>query len=327
MSFQQTFIDILKSKIPSHISLVDEIAELLVVSKDSAYRRLRGDTPLTLDEAVKISLHFDISPAALLEQATDLIPFKFNKLYGENNGFLQYIQQMTAVIKQVTAVGGHIIYAAEDIPVFRNFRYKNLTAFKVFYWSKSVLDSEGFKGKKFSKNMVHPDIFAAAEELNKAYSDVKSTEIWAEETVNSTIRQIEYYASSFQFESKDEAFLVLEDLSLLVKELEEQAENGNKSSNPHTQNFKLHDSEVLIGNNSIIVEGLDKPIVFLGYNTFNSVSTRDYGFHAETEKWMNNLIKRSTLISGVSEKQRFHFFKRLNGAISKCRERIDKQEY
>jgi len=29
-----------------------------------------------------------------------------------------------------------------------------------------------------------------------------------------------------------------------------------------------------------------------------------------TELWLNNIIKKSTLISGVSEKQRYQFFKK-----------------
>ncbi len=329
MSFQTTFIEVLKTKLPKHISLVDELSELLSISKDSAYRRLRDETPLTLDEAVQISLHFDISPAALLEQATELIPFKYNKLYGESGSFKLYIQQMTALISAVNKAGGEIIYAAEDIPIFHHFRYPKLACFKIFYWSKSVLDLEAFNGKKFDDSMIHPEIMEAAEELHKVYCKSKSTEIWAYESINSTLRQIEYYASSYQFNSKEEALNIVEELSDLIAHIEKQAEQGNKlfDQGGSEQNYKLFDSEVLIGNNTILIKGLPKPVIFISHNTFNSLSTRDKAFYEETSHWMDNLLKRSTQISGASEKFRFRFFKRLNNSIAQSKEKIEQMEF
>ncbi|MGZ3753403.1 MAG: helix-turn-helix domain-containing protein [Mucilaginibacter sp.] len=47
---QQLFFNHIRSKLPSHLSFVDEVAELLNISNDSAYRRIRGEKPLGLDE-------------------------------------------------------------------------------------------------------------------------------------------------------------------------------------------------------------------------------------------------------------------------------------
>lgn len=325
MSFQTTFIEVLKTKLPEHISLVDELADLLNISKDSAYRRIRNETPLSLDEAVQISLHFDISPATLLDQATDLVPFKYNKLYNSSGGFKQYIQQMTALIDSVVQAEGEIVYAAEDIPIFHHFKFPKLAAFKIFYWSKSVLDLEEFHGKPFSANLIHPEIMTASQQLHNVYTACQSTEIWAEESINSTLRQIEYYAHSYQFANKEDALEILDELQALIKELQRQAESSNKRHDKGQKhsNFKLFDSDVLIGNNSILIKGIPKPIVFISHNTFNSLSTRDLAFYEETSQWMDNLIKRSTQISGGGEKLRFRFFKRLHDAIESSRATIN----
>ena len=40
----------------------------------------------------------------------------------------------------------------------------------------------------------------------------------------------------------------------------------------------------------------------------NGLSVSDEDFCKETENWLHNLIKRSTLISGASEKERHKFF-------------------
>ncbi len=44
----------LNAKIPAHVSMAEEVAELLEISTDSAYRRINGSKPLLLEEALKI---------------------------------------------------------------------------------------------------------------------------------------------------------------------------------------------------------------------------------------------------------------------------------
>jgi hypothetical protein len=58
---QIQIIQQLKTKIPSDKSVVDELATILDVSTDSAYRRIRGEKLLTIDELHKLSIHFKLS--------------------------------------------------------------------------------------------------------------------------------------------------------------------------------------------------------------------------------------------------------------------------
>jgi len=47
---QLQFFNHLKSILPSHISMVDELTDLLDLSYDSVYRRIRGEKPIDLNE-------------------------------------------------------------------------------------------------------------------------------------------------------------------------------------------------------------------------------------------------------------------------------------
>ncbi|HNJ27903.1 MAG TPA: helix-turn-helix domain-containing protein, partial [Ferruginibacter sp.] len=58
---QLQFFQHIRSILPEHISLVDEIAGLLDISNDSAYRRIRGEKQISLDEMQKLSVHYKIS--------------------------------------------------------------------------------------------------------------------------------------------------------------------------------------------------------------------------------------------------------------------------
>ncbi|MBA2329659.1 MAG: hypothetical protein H0V91_08575, partial [Flavisolibacter sp.] len=58
---QDTLFQRIKEKLSPNQSLADVISEILFVSNDSAYRRIRGETPLVLEEAQLLCQHFDIS--------------------------------------------------------------------------------------------------------------------------------------------------------------------------------------------------------------------------------------------------------------------------
>jgi hypothetical protein len=55
---QKAFLARVKSVVPNNVSFVDELAELLNTSNDSAYRRLRAETLLSIDEIALICAHF-----------------------------------------------------------------------------------------------------------------------------------------------------------------------------------------------------------------------------------------------------------------------------
>ena len=48
-SAQTILMERIKDALPSNMSLVDELADLLQVSNDSAYRRMRGETALSIE--------------------------------------------------------------------------------------------------------------------------------------------------------------------------------------------------------------------------------------------------------------------------------------
>ena len=58
---QNQLFNQIKDRLPENLSLVDEIADLLEISNDSAYRRIRGDKALEFEELGKLAKHFKIS--------------------------------------------------------------------------------------------------------------------------------------------------------------------------------------------------------------------------------------------------------------------------
>ncbi len=58
---QDEIFQAIKEKLPSDVSLAFEISNLLGISQDCAYRRIRGEKSLTVDELYILKEFFELS--------------------------------------------------------------------------------------------------------------------------------------------------------------------------------------------------------------------------------------------------------------------------
>jgi hypothetical protein len=329
-SVQQEFIKRLRDLTPASHSLADEIADLLKVSNDSAYRRIRGDTALTLDEVSILCKHYNISLDTFRSEYTGTVTFSYRPLSNNEDAFDAYFESILKDLKKIQSFPTReIIYAAEDIPVFHYYQFPELTAFKIFYWTKSVLNIPSFEGKKFRPEMVDKRFIHMAREIFDAYVSIPSTEIWNEETTSGMLKSIEFYWESGLFADKQVALQIIDQLSEMLQYLQKQAEHSSKfipaegkKNAEFENNFNLYNSEVMIGNNCILVHAGNSKASYLSYHTFNSMVTTNAEYCEETDQWLKNLIRKSVLMSGVAEKQRYRFFRDAQEAVDRLRAKI-----
>jgi hypothetical protein len=322
-NFQTLWNEILLKHAPANISIAREISELLDISQDSAYRRLRNETDYTLDEAAKIANHFNLPLEALNNERHSIVSFKTNPLNSDSNSYREYLSNMLANMKRLESFeSAEIFFGAEDIPVFYHYSQPALMKFKMVYWLKSLLLVPEFQNRHFEEIELPEDFITLASDIFKSFSKIHSTEVWTAETALSTIKQIRFYWDAGFFEKLDTLLSVINDLEASIRVIQKQAETGHKFSSNGTMtasNYKLFVSDVMIGTNSIFVKANDFRTSFISYSTFNFMQTTNAEFNAQNEMWMNNLISRSTLISLVSEKQRNQFFKSIYKLLEELR--------
>jgi len=325
---QKKLLTEIAGRIPENLSLVDILSELLEVSNDSVYRRLRGDTNLSIQETAKICSHFNISFDSVCNlDLTKTVSFQYNVLKSESD-YLKYLISIRDDMRKIAlAPDGQIIYAAEDIPLFHNFRFPELAAFKVFYWLKSVINDEVYKDMKFHRDCISQHIKNICDEIYKLYEKIPSIEIWSDVTPVSLLMQIDYFWHSGIFQDAEEAKcickLAREAFDIMEKQAELSRKNDLDKDFPAAeQNFSLYQSGIEIGNNTILVRVGDQDTLYLTHNTFNKIVTRDRVFCNETEAWINNLIRKSSLLSGIAEKQRYQFFKNIRLKFQRIEDEI-----
>ncbi|MGB5006036.1 MAG: helix-turn-helix domain-containing protein, partial [Ferruginibacter sp.] len=72
---QLRFFQYIKTKVPANASFVDEIADLLNISNDSAYRRIRADKPISFEELQKLCVQYKVSLDQFLNLQSDAFIF------------------------------------------------------------------------------------------------------------------------------------------------------------------------------------------------------------------------------------------------------------
>jgi hypothetical protein len=321
---QEFLFQRIKELIPPDASMVDVVSGILHVSTDSAYRRIRGETPMVLDEVKQLCQHFKISLDQLLNVQSGATLFRSIRINAETYNYEAYLKDL---LKQMQHVAGfiqkEIIYLSKDVPIFHNFYYQPLIAFRYFFWMKTILCKPEFANRGFEMNCVTPEVIALSHELSKGYNNIPSTEIWNTECINSAILQVEFYKDSGYFSNAADIKAVYDSLEETILHLKHQVEFGCKfmpGENPHSKknNFKFFFNRVALGDNTILVITDRVKTVFLNYDVLNYMTTRDESFCGPCYNDLQNLMKRATMISETSEKQRNIFFGIL---LSKIRDR------
>lgn len=327
MDYQGSFIQVMKKSVPANMHLAEEVSRALGISADSAYRRLRGETDFTLNETVKLCMHFGIPLEALNSEMEDVVTFRINNILGNGNSFSTYLDSLDRDLTWLAKFDDSMLYyAAEDIPVFYHFFFPRLSRFKMIYWTKSILNVPQYQGMKVEDVELPTDWAEKVAVITPKYQRIPTTEIWNEDTIKSTLQQVKFYWEAGFFSQTDTLLDVLEDLLLLIEMASKQAEVGRKY-NPHKGTFtdtpfSLYISDLMIGNNHVYMSCGERDSSYIGYGSFNYMRTANASFNRQVGGWLDNLIAKSTLVSRVAEKQRNQFFKQALKRVEQLREEI-----
>lgn len=325
---QSRFFQMVKNAVPPHISLADDLASLLGISTDSAYRRIRGEKPLSLEEAVAISRHYQVPLEGVAARQPDAFSFRGRLVQPSSFRFDEYLH---SVVQQVQYMAGFahkkMYYVCKDIPIFHHFHFRELAAFKYYFWMRTILQAPGFASKKFSLEEYPEALFQTGKKALHYYNLLDSVEIWNIENINSTIHQVEYYHDAQIFTRDADILAIYASIEKLLDHLEAQAGAGYKfdaadAARKPMGNFQMYVNEVISGDNSILAELDHTRTVYLTHNVINFMITTDAQFCNHTWDNIQNLMKKSTLISSVSERERSRFFKVLRRRIAGRKEKL-----
>lgn len=318
-NIQSLFFEEIKSKLDNTTSLVEEVAELLSVSTDSAYRRLRNNTLLTFPEISILANHFNLSVDKFLNTKQKMVSFSYQTLNEADFDFTDYLKSILADLKRIkSAKSPQIFYFAVDIPLPQLLFVPEMAAFKLFFWEKTILNFEKLSKSKFQFTFGNEEINKISREIRDLYISIPSIEIYSPDTIHTTLKQFRYYLDAGYFKSKEDALTLCDKFIQLIEHIKDQAAEGrkvNKKNSAIFGDYKLYFNEVLYSDTSILAEtGTDK-FSYLANNGLRRVVTNNEDFYNESRTTVDKLLKKASLLSGASEKERNIVFNRYIDSI------------
>lgn len=321
-SIQAQFFLSLKSSIPSYASLVDEVAETLNVSIDSAYRRIRGEKLLDFDELRVLCKRFNVSLDKFFSMDSDSIIFQGKTNTYQEESMVEWMEDVLSQLNLVNSFSNkHVYFLVKDMPPFHHYYHPALAGFKFFFWMKSILLFENLKNAKFSISDNHFERFReVTQKTIKVYNRVPTSEIWNEEGLNTTLRQIEVYHEMGLIKNPEDTITLYRCVMEVIDHLEKMADSGRKSilgqaPTEDCAEYKMYLNEIVLGDNTFMAELGDSKITYLNHSVMYFIGSMDKKFNDSMFKNLDNLMKRSTLISGTGEKERRQFFNKLRKKV------------
>ncbi len=323
---QEQFIEYLKSKSLNNVSFVDEIADVLDIGYDAAYRRINSKTSLTLEEGVKLAKHYKISLNNLFEVGnqnsilTELSPPIHNKEGLE----LYFKQSLNNVLPLTKLKSASIVYSAKDVPLFHTLKDSYLSRYKIYVWLKDVdltMTTDKISFDDFIKT-IPETLLENAFKLGEVYKDINITEIWNNTTINGTLQQVLYYFESGAL-SKELALLICKDIEEVIYHVEEQAIQQCLIGSKNKAIYNLYVNDIHTMSNTIMVITPYQKVFFTPFTVISYFKIDHQPTCELMYEFFEKQMSSSKLLVNAGEKDRSLFFKRMHQKIDKLRDIIE----
>jgi hypothetical protein len=310
------------------VSLVDEIAELLDISNDSAYRRIRAEKPISLQEVQKLAGTFQISLDDLIGNPSNSVTFRTNFLEETSYSFVDWLKGVLQITRGASqAEDAEILFILNELSIYQILQIPEICAFKLFFWRKSNLDFPGYRDQRFRVDELDDEVLSLSQEIISHYIRVKTRELTTEESLNSYLKQVVYYSEAGYFHSKNDALTLCDKLHELVEHQQRQAALGfkyayGKPALGEEGNFQLFHNDLILADNTVLVKAGNSCATYLTSNAINLMQSHDRAFFDYNYAWGRNLFSKSVPISGTAERERNRFFRILHEKVDAAKNKL-----
>ena len=323
---QEQFIKYLKAKSLNNTSFVEEIASVLDIGYDAAYRRIKLKTSLSLEESVILAKHYNISLNKLFEVGNQntIITTVSPQINNEAELEVWFKQSKINLIPLTKLKSASILYSAKDIPIFYTLKDSYLTRYKIYVWLKD-------NNLEMAQNKISFDVFIktipdslldSAIALGETYNYISLKELWNDSTITGTLQQVLYYFNSGLL-SKELALLICDDLEDVVLHVEQQTINQSVIGSKNKASYQLYKNDLHTMNNTIMVTTPHRKIFFQPFTVLTYFFVEHQPTCDRMYEFLEKQMKNSKLLVNAGERDRTLFFNQMLHKVNLVRERIN----
>jgi len=318
MNYSAKIINEIKRRIYGKEKPVKYLMDLLPMSRETAYRRLRHETPFSFDEAVIIADNLDFSIDRLIELKS-CSNFLFNREFNLNLGPVDIyssilVSDIEMMEKASVSKDVKVTAAINKIPL-RLFPYKSLFKLDYFHYLYSI-------GKislmtRYSEISVPPDINDLHDKLNSCFNNLNNiTCIFDKMILSDIIKKIQYYNQS-KFISNEDLHILQSELLELLNVYENLLRNG---SNSYGSKYTFYYSFFNLESNVIFFEYDQNSILQIWIYPESPVVIRNNKTLYEVQRrWIDSKLRNSVLITKSNESQQVEILREMHKQIEELR--------
>lgn len=322
-SIDNHLINLIKSKSNKNISFIEEIANVLNINYDAAYRRVSGRTQLSLQDAVALSKHYKISLNKLFAVGDNNKIVVKNTVEITNKKTLEkYFMKVADKLKYlVLNEKSMLYYSAKELPVYHILGNNFLQRFKIYIWLQ-ILSTDGNPNRKSFENFEIPNSLSETLTLvRNSYNNIIIKEIWSHNIINTTLHQIRYFyeASLLSYKS---VIIICNELKDTIKKIEDECYTGQRNNTNKTK-FELYYNPLMNSNNNLLFKTPNNKTTYISYSILKYYEIDDIQVNNSMEKYLNNQIYLSKQITNAGTKDIILFFKPLYRQIDDLLKQIN----
>lgn len=290
--------------------VVSVVSDILCLSREAVYRRLRGDVRFSLEEASLIALKLDVSIDSLVglkNKEKSLI--RLNFLEQEKDFRVKYfekVNEQVALFESVTKKFDDSVLtsAFNRLPYTLFLHYENLSKFRLFKWGYQM---GALQNERFKDLILSEELFAAQKKLVQKSRNINRTCFILSPTVfDSLIKEINYFYY-LNLIDKDDMSVIKKELNGLLEEMENLAITGSFNSKSSVY-FYLSDLDLAFSN--LLFKYGQYYYTYVNIYDLGGIESQNQRLCEYQEMWIEGQRRYSKLITESNEIERHRFFER-----------------
>jgi len=316
-TFNHPIIKRIRELIPPNVNLAEYLINELSVSRQSAYRKIKGEIPFSFDQIAALSqkLGFSMDEIAGEENSSySLFRLYKNAHTTPEETFVHMLEQYhKALIKRISNTDSGIVIIMNRIYFLSGFFFENLFRFYFYKWVHSTSDVP--LDYRFADVTLSPEIVSLCKKINELLPRVSNnTYIVDPDAFYNSLTEIQYYHRRGLIDEK-ELSEIKDDLIVMIDNTEKLIRKGMYTETGTT--FEYYISALPIESNGVYLYYNKSRESHLWVYPTNYLYSNDACACDMHQNWINSLKKYCTLTTLSNEKLQSDYFKNQREFLNK----------
>ncbi len=304
----KNLLENVKSRLPEGTNIANMLMDILYIGKEAVYRRIRGDVPFTLQEAVLIAKKLKVPLDQIVETnptsskiLMELVAVRYYDMEEIDYDMLEeYIEILEIMVKEPNS---EFVYCSNLFPLYPSLKSELLCKFYSFKWMYLNMDTNQIK--PLDDITLSQRYFKLNNKIIDLLGQFKNTVyIWDSLSFECIIRETKYFSSIHLF-TPENVQAIKEEMYRLIDRFEALAmkgkfDNGNK--------VDIYVSNINFDTTYSYAESEKFQISMIGVLGLNNVTSTERKTLDVVKNRTQTLKKASTMISESGEMVRINFF-------------------